>query len=181
MDWLEKNAGALTTIGSSSRNPTVIEAREEMARWYFDSGREAVESFLPSVMWAKGVHDGIKSLVEAGFLVAISSMTWKFGVGIIASDLGINEFTGTDLNWDSGEISHVFPEEKAEFLQQVAAANSVSGDRVFAVEDSGGDSLMLKAAGQGFFVGAKDPEIPGVEHLPNAGIDAIAERITTQS
>ncbi len=36
MDWLERKAGAQTAIGSSSRNPTVNEAREEMAVWYFE-------------------------------------------------------------------------------------------------------------------------------------------------
>jgi len=177
MDWLERNAGAQTAIGSSSRNPTVNEAREEMAGWYFESGRAAVESFLPPVVWAKGAHDGVGYLGEAGFLVAVSSMTWKFGVGIVAADLGVSEFTGTDLDWDTGEITHVFPEEKAGFLVQLAHENNLPGNRVFAVGESGGDADMLKAAGRGFFVGENYPGIPGISHLPNSGIDTIAERI----
>jgi len=177
MDWLEKHAGTPSTSVDLPPNQSVIDAREEMADWYIEAGREAVDTFLPHVTWAEGAHAGVKSLIDNGFLVAIASLTRSFGVERIAADLGINELTATHLDWDSKQIAHQFAEDKAKYLQQMVAKYNISSERVWAVGDSGGDVPMLKAAGRGVFVGDSDPEIPGVVHLPAGGIDAVAELV----
>jgi len=177
MDWLEKNAGTPSTSIDLPPNQSVIDAREEMADWYIEAGREAVDSFLPHVTWAEGAHAGVKSLIDNGFLVAIASLTWSFGVERIAADLGISELTATLLDWDSKQITHQFAEDKARYLQRIAVKHQIPADQVWAVGDSGGDVPMLKAAGRGVFVGDSDPQIPCVAHLPAGGIDAVAEHI----
>jgi phosphoserine phosphatase len=177
MDWLEKHAGTPSTSVDLPPNQSVIDAREEMVDWYIEAGREAVDSFLPFVTWAEGAHTGVKSLIDNGFLVAIASLTWSFGVERIAADLGITELTATHLDWDSKQIDHIFAEDKATFLQKMVAKYEISRDRVWAVGDSGGDIPMLKAAGHGVFVGDSDPQISGVVHLPAAGIDAVAKLV----
>lgn len=181
MDWLEKHAGTPSTSIDLPPNQSVIDAREEMADWYIEAGREAVDSFLPHVTWASGAHAGVKSLIDAGWLVAIASLTWSFGVQRITADLGITELTAPTLDWDSKQIDHMFAEDKAKYLQQMVAKHNISSDRVWAVGDSGGDIPMLKASSRGVFVGYSDPQIPGVVHMPAGGIDAVAELILAAS
>jgi len=45
------------------------------------------------------------------------------------------------------------------------------------VGDSANDRDLLEAAGLRFFVGETPPAIPDVVHLPDGGIDDIAQRI----
>ncbi|MCZ6539443.1 MAG: HAD-IB family phosphatase [Chloroflexi bacterium] len=169
MSWLERHAGA-------SRE-TVISAREEMADWYFEAGRHAVNKFLPTVSWAPEVRSGVGLLMERRWHVAIASMTWKFAVEQIATELGITELTATGLDWDSAQIDHVFRETKAEYLDDLARRIVVPRHRVVAVGDSDGDVPMLIAAGHGIYVGQSDPELTGVVHMPGAGIGDIAEHV----
>ena len=77
-----------------------ITAREEIADWDIESGRESVDSFFDSLIWAEGTHAGINCLIDNGWLVDLTSLTWSFGVERIAADLGINESLGTGLDWD---------------------------------------------------------------------------------
>ncbi|MDA0597010.1 MAG: haloacid dehalogenase-like hydrolase [Chloroflexi bacterium] len=154
-----------------------ITAREEMADWYIEEGRESVDSFFDSLIWAEGTHAGIKSLTANGWLVASASLTWSFGVERIAADLGIDEFLGTGLDWDTKQIDHVYAGDKVDFLHRMAAKYEIPADRTYAVGDSGGDVPMLKAAAHGFFLGDYDPQIPGVTHLSEASIDMIAKHI----
>ncbi|MBN4064408.1 HAD-IB family phosphatase [Dehalococcoides mccartyi] len=177
MAWLEQNAGSLRTSTNAPKNASVIAAREEMADWYIEAGRESVDTFIDSVIWAEAAHVGIKSLTENGYLVALSSMTWSFGVEKIASDLGISDFQGSDLDWDTKQVDHVFPEDKVGFLQGLVAEHEIPNDQIYAVGDSGGDVPMLKAATHGFYLGDSDPQIPGTIHMPNAGIGTIAQHI----
>ena len=169
MAWLERH--------SASPAEFVIAAREEMADWYTDAGQKAVEGFFDSVVWAEAAHTGVSALVESGWLVAIASMTWKFGVERIASDLGISELIATDFDWESKRIDHVFPGDKANYLKRLAYQHRIPDDRVFAVGDSSGDVPMLTTAQRGYFVGENDPHIQGVLHFPDAGIDEIARHM----
>ena len=177
MDWLENNAGTPSTSTGLPPNTSVISAREEMADWYIEAGREAVDTFFESLIWAGGAHAGIKSLIDSGWLVAIASLTWRFGVETIAQDLGVNEVIATQLDWNTKEINHVFAADKPVFLQETAAKHGIPSNRVFAVGDSGGDIPMLKAAANGFYIGDSDPGIAGTVHVPAARIDTIAELI----
>ena len=181
MAWLEQNAGSLRTSLNAPENEAVILAREEMAEWYFEAGREAVDSFFETTIWAPGVHEGIRSLIGAGWLVALASMTWSFGVERIATDLGVSHFQGSDLDWETGRISHSFAEHKVRYLEQLTRENDISPDRVFAVGDSGGDIPMLKAAGRGVYLGDQDPKIDGIAHMSNASIDAVVDHILSVS
>lgn len=177
MDWLERSAGSSRASHAAPPIDLTITAREEMADWYIEAGRESVDSFFDSLIWAEGAHTGIKSLTDNGWLVALASLTWSFGVERIAADLGVKESLGTGLNWDTKQIDHVFAGDKVDFLQRTAAKHEIPADRVYAVGDSGGDVPMLKAAAHGFFLGDSDPQIPGVTHLSEASIDTIARHI----
>ena len=169
MSWLERHGGA-------SRE-SLISAHEEMADWYIEAGRDAVNRFFPTVSWAPKVRSGVRLLTERGWHVAIASITWKFAVKQIAEELGISDLTATGLDWDSSQIEHVFPETKAAYLADLARRIDVPKHLVVAVGDSGGDIPMLIAAGHGIYVGRHDPKLAGVVHMPNAGIDSIAERV----
>jgi HAD superfamily phosphoserine phosphatase-like hydrolase len=181
MDWLERNAGSSRASHVGPPEDLVIDSQIEMADWYVEAGREAVDSFIDSLTWAEGAHAGIKSLIDSGWLVTIASMTWSFGVEKIAAELGVEEFLGAGLDWDTKHIDHVFPEHKVEFLQQTASKHGIPADRIYAIGDSGGDVPMLKAATKGFYLGDSDPQIPGVFHLSNARIDTVARRILAAS
>lgn len=177
MDWLERNTGSASASTGVPPEQQVINAREEMADWYIEAGRELVDSFLDLAIWASGAHSGIKSLMENGWQVAVASLTWSFGVARVAADLGISDYVGSGLDWDTKQIEHVFPEHKSEFLQRVVAQYEVPAERVYAVGDSGGDLPMMEVAGKGFYLGHSDPQVDGVVHLPDAGIDTVADRI----
>jgi phosphoserine phosphatase len=177
MDWLETNAGSSRASLGFPSNDATISAREEMADWYVEAGRTQVDSFIGDVTWAEGTHSGIKSLIDNGWLVALASLTWSFAVERIAKSLGVTEIKATGLDWDTKRIDHIFPEDKASFLQRTAAKYEIPADRTYAIGDSGGDVHMLKAAARGFYLGDDDPQIPGVTHLSEAGIDEIARRI----
>jgi len=177
MDWLERSAGSSRASHSAPAVDLTITAREEMADWYIEAGRDSVDSFFDSLIWAEGTHAGIKSLQENGWLVALASLTWSFGVERIAAALGIDESLGTGLDWDTKQIDHVYAGDKVDFLQRMAAKYEIPADRTYAVGDSGGDIPMLKAASHGFYLGDSDPQIPGVTHLSEASIDTIANHI----
>lgn len=177
MDWLEHNAGTPSTSTGLPPNASVISARKEMADWYVEAGRAAVDTFFESLIWAGGAHTGIKSLTDSGWLVAIASLTWSFGVERIATDLGVNDLVATQLDWNTKEINHVFAADKPVFLKEVATKYEIPSDRVYAVGDSGGDIPMLRAAAHGFYIGDSDPGINGTVHVPAARIDTIAELI----
>ena len=177
MDWLERSAGSSRASHAAPPIDLTITAREEMADWYIEAGRESVDSFFDSLIWAEGTHAGIKSLTANGWLVALASLTWSFGVERIAADLGIDEFLGTGLDWDTKQIDHVYAGDKVDFLHRMAAKYEIPAGRTYAVGDSGGDVPMLKAAAHGFFLGDSDPQIPCVTHLAEASIDMIAKHI----
>ena len=154
-----------------------ITAREEIADWYIESGRESVDSFFDSLIWAEGTHAGINCLIDNGWLVDLTSLTWSFGVERIAADLWINESLGTGLDWDTKQIDHVYAGDKVDFLQRMVAKYEIPIGRTYAVGDSGGVVPMLKAAAHGFYLGDSDPHILGTIHITESSIDTIALHI----
>lgn len=155
----------------------LIPAHKEMAGWYLDAGIDRVTLDLGSIGWAPGAQRGIDLLRESGWQLAIASVTWKSAVEQIAERLRIDHVLATELDWRSGQITHVFPQHKAEFLRALCEKLNVSQESTVAVGDSAGDIPMLKVAGRGVFVGDSDPLIDHVVHLPGAAIDTVAETI----
>ena len=89
----------------------------------------------------------------------------------------MSELTATNLDWESAQIDHVFPESKAEYLSDFARQIDVPNNRTVAVGDSGGDVPMLIAAGHGVYIGQHNPKLARVVHMPDAGIGDIAKHI----
>jgi phosphoserine phosphatase len=148
-----------------------------MADWYLTAGSSVINRFVPINNWAPNASLGIELLINGGWHVAIASVTWKFAVEKVAEKLGIADVLATGLHWESGSIDHVFPEDKARFMKQLALKRGIPMSRVAAVGDSSGDYPMLTAACHGIFVGTEEPALPDVAHMPNAAIDQIAEYV----
>lgn len=155
----------------------VIAARQEMAGWYRAVGEDVVRASLSDLSWAPGIGEGFTLLKEAGVKVALASMTWKFAVGHIAERFAINEFVGTDLDFESGKIIHSWGDTKANFLKEMSKKYDVSLTQIAAIGDTSGDYDMLKLAGKGVFVGKNELGIDGVIHMPDADIRDVASVI----
>ena len=152
-------------------------ARREMAGWYVDKEQADLVACLEEADIAPGVAGGIALLKAHGFALAIASITWEFAVREFARRWGIGDILGTGLG-DDGELAHVWPEDKAEFLRRLVERHHLQRMRTHAVGDSTGDLPMLRAAGNGYFVGRiAPPPIEGLRHCPEANIHAIAQEI----
>lgn len=165
MNWFEENAG-------KSRE-TLISAREEMASWYLELGKTATLQAIDGITWAPNARESLKSIRDSGIILAIASVTWDFAVGKVASELGINQIRATELNWTSGDIVHMYPELKAEYLFNLADQHNIPLSQSLAVGDSSGDIPMLKKAGHGIYVGDHDPNIENVLHRPDMDFDEL--------
>lgn len=155
----------------------IVAAREEMAGWYIEAGRNVVQSHLSDLNWAPGVDEGIANLKQAGVQVALSSVTWSFAVEHVANQLGISEFRSTELDFDDGAIVHAWRASKAEYLHEMVARLGILTSEVAAVGDSSGDYDMLSVAGLPIFVGVEPPAVSSVTHLPNADIANVSKLI----
>jgi phosphoserine phosphatase len=132
---------------------------------------------LEQATWAPGTRAGIRLLQEHGVAVAIASITWEFAVVCVVRQLEIAHYLGTRLQ-PSGEIHHVWPRDKARWLQHLVADLGVPSRNVAAVGDSAGDVELLLTATHAFYVGAQVPDrLMQVTHLPHADIAALARRI----
>ena len=155
----------------------IADGRVQMVEWYRGRSVGDLEAHLDDVSWAPGAHEAIRQLHEAGIVVGIASITWRFAVRWFAERLGIRYFLGTDLD-QNGEILHVWGRDKARWLQDLADSHGISSDRIAAVGDSAGDSEMLRVAGLRFFVGSKlVPETEPAIHLPGTDLRIVARRI----
>ena len=154
----------------------IAAARSEMARWYGDTLREDLIESLSAVQWAPGAAEGIDRLREAGVHVGIASITWDFAVSWFADKLGVKHFLGTGLEQD-GRIRHVWPEDKARWVESLALQLQVPHERIAAVGDSTGDTAMLKAAALPLFVGMHPPPGSSFVLRPEANILALAQEI----
>ncbi len=154
----------------------IAEARAKMARWYEVTPRERLLECLRTPQLAPDAELGIAYLRDAGVEIAIASVTWDFAVEHIAQRLRVIHFIGTRIE-RGGEIKHVWPRDKAEWLTQLALTLGVARDRTAAVGDSLGDVPMLQSAGLGFFVGSQMPAILNCIHMPARNILKIAQEI----
>ena len=155
----------------------IIAAREEMADWYLVAGRTKVESHLPGLNWAPGVEEGMRMLQQAGVTLALASVTWSFAVQVVANRFGIEHLVATDLEFDSGEINHVWGSTKADFLKKLAGKLDIPMSETAAVGDTSTDYDMLGAAGLGVFVGSGTPLLQSVLHMPEADIRDVSAAI----
>ena len=160
-----------------SSEADIASAREEMARWY--EGRSAKElcDGLDAATWAPGAREGVALLQKNGIEVVIASITWSFAVDWVAERLGVARSLGTRLE-PGGAVGHVWPRDKARWLERLLSELRVPAERVAAVGDSGSDAELLSAASLPFFVGAgPPPALPALEHRPAGDIAAIAREI----
>ena len=156
---------------------SIANARAEMARWYESVSREELIGSLVNVRIADGAVDGISLLQAHGVEVAIASITWAFAIQPFAEHWEIERYLATKLHAD-GSIDHVWPEDKARWLVDLAAQLGVSNSRIAAVGDSAGDFEMLQAVGVPIYVGADRPEHESSWlHWPSANIDQIAQHL----
>jgi HAD superfamily phosphoserine phosphatase-like hydrolase len=152
-------------------------AREEMAGWYRGRRLEELCSYLDAAVLAPGVAEGFWLLRRHGIELAVVSITWLFAVEWFAQRLGADVAVGTGLS-ASGAIEHVWAEDKAARLAELAAQRGLDLAEVAAVGDSVGDVPMLRLAGLPIFVGRLVPSgLPRVVHLPQADIGVVAHRI----
>jgi len=155
----------------------IAAAREEMARWY--EGRSTTElcEALEAATWAPGAREGVALLQANGVEVVIASITWSFAVEWVAERLGVARSLGTRLE-PGGGVGHVWPRDKARWLERLLSELRVAAGRAAAVGDSGSDAELLEAAELRFFVGAGPlPALPALEHRPAGDIAAIAREI----
>ena len=152
-------------------------AREEMARWYLPVGLARLRDSLKGAHFAPGAKNGLGLLRAHGVAVGIASITWSFAVEHFARLLDVEHWQGTVLE-ESGEIRHVWPEDKAPWVRGLAQRLEVPWERTAAVGDSAGDQQMLGAVGFPVFVGR---ELPSVQqdwlHYPAADIEAVARHL----
>jgi phosphoserine phosphatase len=155
----------------------IRQATEEMVQWYRDQPLARLCSFLQRAHLAPGVREGIALLRQHDIHIALVSMTWEFAVAWFAQEWGIQHFVGTRLS-EAGEITYVWPEDKARWLTQLAHHLQLDLKQVAAVGDSSGDLPMLHLAGYPIFVGKTLPEgLPLEAHDPDGNIYHIAQRL----
>lgn len=163
----------------SDDTEAIIAAREEMASWYRQRNLEDLRSSLVDLKLAPGAHDGMNLLKESGIQIAVASITWEFAVEWLANRLGIDYYVGTKLS-PEGNISHFWPEDKADWLKKIATQRGIGLDRVAAIGDSSSDKGMLEVVGSPFFVGTMLPQgLSDVHYLPDGDIYEVARLIAS--
>jgi len=152
----------------------ITAAREEMAHWYDDMTESDVAKSLEGVILAPGLESAFSLLRGHGVTIAIASITWKVAIAHFAKRWSIAHYIGTNI-LASGEIEHVWAEQKAQFVQKLSAQLNIPLARTAAVGDSSGDFDMLKIVGVPVYVGVSTQQCQeGWLHLPNADITDIA-------
>jgi HAD superfamily phosphoserine phosphatase-like hydrolase len=152
-------------------------AREEMAGWYLSVGLARLQGSLQGARLAPGTKNGLALLRAYGVAVGIASITWSFAVEHFARLLGVEHWQGTVLE-ESGEIHHIWPEDKAPWVRRLAERLEVPLGRTAAVGDSVGDVPMLQAVDVPVFVGRELPSVQkGWLHHPAGDIEAVVRHL----
>jgi HAD superfamily phosphoserine phosphatase-like hydrolase len=173
LGWAER----MEVLELASGREAIRAAREEMAGWYRGRRVEELCSYLDAAVLAPGVVEGFRLLKQHGVELAVVSITWLFAVEWFAERLGADVAVGTGLS-ASGAIEHVWAEDKAARVAQLAARRGIDLEEIAAVGDSSGDVPMLRLAGLPVFVGRSVPAVlPRVVHMPQADIAVVARRI----
>ncbi|MDP5272905.1 HAD family hydrolase [Chengkuizengella axinellae] len=155
----------------------IVRAREELVKYYQDETQENIVNMLEKVCLAPGLKEGVKLLQENNINIAIISITFEIAVKWFAEKLGIQYYVGTSYN-TKGEIKHFWPEDKADWLQELAHQLEISADKIAAVGDSWGDVPMLNEAKYSYFVGENVPKsLDQVIHFPKGSILEISQHI----
>ncbi len=150
-------------------------AREEMAPWWDSMSEEDIAKSLQGVKLAPGRKEAFTLFREHGVVIAIASITCRFAIEHFAKAWGIEHFIGTHT-LNSGEIEHVWAEQKAQFIQKLSSQLEIPLTRIAAIGDSSGDFDMLNIAGEAIFVGSSAQQCSNNWlHLPNANIVEIAK------
>ncbi|MCP4334861.1 MAG: HAD-IB family phosphatase [Gammaproteobacteria bacterium] len=150
-------------------------AREEMAPWWDSMSEADIAKSLQGVNLAPGRKEAFSLFREHGVVIAIASITCRFAIEHFAKAWGIEHYIGTSTS-ETGEIEHVWAEQKAEFLQRLSSELGLPQSRIAVIGDSSGDFDMLKVAGEPVFVGTGIEQcVESWKHMPNANISEIAE------
>lgn len=158
----------------------ITAAREEMAPWHDDMTDSDIANALEDVTLAPGLDKAFSLLRAHGVTIAIASITWRFAIEVFANKWGIEHYIGTDI-LESGEIEHVWSEQKAQFVHKLSSQLQIPLERIAAVGDSSGDFDMLNIAGAPIFVGQSTEQCADRWlHLPNANLLGIAEYLIDQ-
>ena len=176
---LGRTAEAREFEGLETRDvPVITQAREQMARWFDHVSLEEACATLGSLRLAPGCAECFARLREAGVTTAVVSITWEPAVAWFADELGIEHRLGTSLRAD-GTIAHVWPADKAAWVQRLRDELGVPADGVAAVGDSDGDRELLASAALRIAVGRATLfyGVSGVVHLPRADLRDVADRI----
>jgi phosphoserine phosphatase len=156
--------------------PDIASARAEMALWYKAVSRTDLVGHLANACLAPGAREGVELLLKANVKVGIASITWGFAAEWFAIQLGIQQILATGLD-SEGNIGHVWPRDKATWLQGLALEHEIPLDRTAAVGDSAGDLPMLDSVALPFFVGVQPPAGRAYIHMPGSDIREIAQII----
>ena len=151
----------------------IAAARMEMADWYSTYSEEELTEGLLAATAAPGLRTGIARLQDAGVSVAIASITWSFAVRWFARRLGVEFYLGTELRPDRS-IVHVWADDKALWLSDLARQLGLQREQTAAVGDSMSDLPMLRTAGRAIYVGQDAIDCPDALHLPAGSIDAVS-------
>lgn len=155
-------------------------AREEMARWFVPVGVPQLRDSLAGASLAPGTKKGLAILRSHGVAVGIASITWSFAVEHFARLLGVEHWQGTALE-ETGEIRHIWPEDKASWVRGLAQQLGMPLEKTAAVGDSAGDAAMLHAVGIPVFVGRELPSGQhGWLHYPAADIEVVSRHLVTR-
>ena len=177
---LAKHLGRLERMRQLERFRTLEElalVREEMARWYEGIQTQDLLEALRGATLAPGAKSGIEFLKRRGVAVSIASVTWEFAVAHFAKLLGIPFWLGTALQLPR-KIEHVWPEDKARWVEKLRKQLEIPDGMVAAVGDSSGDAELLAVADHAFNVGDSSvPELLRCTHLPGADISELSKHI----
>jgi len=177
---LAKHLGRLERMHQLERFQTLEElasAREEMARWYEGVPTKDLLDALRNATLAPGAKRGIKLLKRRGVAVSIASVTWEFAVAHFARLFGVHYWLGTALQLP-GKIDHVWPEDKAQWVEQLCKQLKIPDGMVAAVGDSPSDAELFSVADHAFYVGYSSvPELLRCTHLPGADISELSKHI----
>ncbi len=154
----------------------IAAARIEMRDWYSRYTESELCASLAAAAEAPGLTVGLERLRAAGVQIAIASITWSFAVEWFARRLGAQFHLGTELR-PGGAVVHVWPEDKAAWLSDLAARLGIPRAETAAVGDTTSDLPMLLAAGRAYYVGIDEPPAPGIRHFPSGDIDQIAREL----